>query len=272
MKTAISSTLAVGALLCGAHAAQAVDWTQYGNYTDVAVHEHFLTPLNSLGVNADENTWSSPTSTTAADQINAYPDDGFTANFGGFRFLDEATNPGGGSSAAFGGDLYFIRSDYDPIGSPDGYTRISGLTPGQNYSVALFSIQGGAKDTLSISLDLGATWSTPIDTPVIDAAVGAGTADWLAHSTTDAIGTAVPGDSSVAKDGDTRYRILVGYQTADAAGEVIVGFRDPNLRSTGGSSDRGRIDGFAVAAVPEPTTVALAGLSMIALLARRRRI
>ena len=188
----------------------------------------------------------------------------FAANFGGFVWYDEAIRGGGGSANSYGGDLYFFRSDYSPVGSPDGFTRISGLAPGQRYSVALFAVQGGTKDTVSTSLDLGASWSTPIDTPVIESMLGAG-ADWLAHSTTDAIGT--PG----IKDGDTRYRIIIGSQVANAAGQVIVGFRDPNLRSTGGSSDRGRIDGFAVAAIPEPTTIALTGLGAAVLLAFRRR-
>ena len=138
------------------------------------------------------------------------------------------------------------------------------MTPGQNYSVAMFAIQGGTKDTVSTILDLGATWSSPIDTPVIEAMLGNG-ADWLAHSTTDALGG--PG----VKDGDTRFRILIGNQMADSGGTVIVGFRDPNVRSTGGSSDRGRIDGFAAAAVSEPTAVALAGLCAGGLLILRRR-
>lgn len=264
MKTGISLVVALSALIVAAASTQAQDWSLFGNYTDVSVYEHFDLSNNSLGVNADVNTWSSPTSTLAADRINAYFNDNFAANLGGFVWYDETANPGGGADHSYGGDLYFYRSDYDPIGSPDGYTRITGLTPGQNYSVAMFAVQGGTKDTVSTSLDLGATWSSPIDTPVIESMLGNG-ADWLAHSTTDAIGT--PG----VKDGDTRYRIIIGNQVADAAGEVIVGFRDPNLRSTGGSSDRGRIDGFAVAAVPEPIGITLAGLGAAALLIFRRR-
>ena len=262
--TSVTSILTVGAMILSSTSTHAQDWSSFGNYTDVSVYEHFDATLTSLGVNSDVNTWSSPTSTLEADRINAYFNDGFAANLGGFVWYDETANPGGGSANSYGGDLYFYRSDYDPIGSPDGYTRISGLTPGQDYSVAMFAIQGGTKDTVSTSLDLGATWSTPIDTPVIESMLGNG-ADWLQHSTTDAIGTVG------VKDGDTRYRIIIGDQIANSSGEVIVGFRDPNLRSTGGSSDRGRIDGFAVAAIPEPTTVALAGLGAAALLLFRRR-
>ena len=66
-----------------------------GSYTDVSVHEHFDATLTSLGVNTDENTWSSPTSTLPADQINAYFNDGIAANLGGFVWFDETVNPGG---------------------------------------------------------------------------------------------------------------------------------------------------------------------------------
>lgn len=264
MKTALTSAITVGALAISTLAAQAQDWSSFGNYTDASVYEHFNQTLTSLGVNADVNTWSSPNSTLPADNINGYFDSTFAANFGGFAWYDESANPGGGSANSFGGDLYFFTSDSTPQGSPNGFTRISGLSPGQNYSVALFGVIGGTKDTVSTSLDLGVTWGSPIDLPVIDAMLGSG-ADWLAHSTSDAIGT------PSVRDGDTRYRIIIGNQLANVAGEVIVGFRDPNLTSTGGSSDRGRIDGFAVAAIPEPTTVALVGLGAAASLFCRRR-
>lgn len=267
MKTTNMWGLVAGTLVLGAATAHAQPWSAYGNYTDVAVHEHFNSTLQSFGVNADENTWSSPSSTTAADEIDGYVSDGFVATFGGFRFFDETDNPAPGlSDRAFGGDLYFFNSALAPMASPNAFTRITGLTPGQNYSVAMFSIIGGAKDTVSVSLDLGATWSSPIDQPVVEAAILGGSADWLAHSTTDALGTPM-----AAKDGDTRYRIRIGQQEANSAGEIIVGFRDPHVTSTGGGSDRGRIDGFAVAAVPEPTATALIGLAAAALLIRRLR-
>ncbi|TWU27751.1 PEP-CTERM sorting domain-containing protein [Bythopirellula polymerisocia] len=271
MKKAIILAFAIGALVVSSVSTQAGLFDTFTNYTDVSVYEHYSAsdPINNifvptpLGPNAVNNTFADAAGTT---NINAYATDGDTATFGpGFRWLDVVGNPGGGSDRAYNGNLYFYRSDYSPNGSPDGYTRIGGLQPGKEYQVGMWSIQGGTKDTVSTSLDLGATWSTPIDTPVIDAAILAGTADWLAHSTADAYGT--PG----VKDGDTRFRILLdGTQVANGAGEVIVGFRDPNLRSTGGTSDRGRIDGFAVRCVPEPTTLALAGLSVVGLLIRRR--
>ena len=102
---------------------------------------------------------------------------------------------------------------------------------------------------------------------VIDTLHGT-TADWLEHSVTDVFGTA---NSTGVRDGDTRFRIHIGRQVADANGVVVAGFRNPELGPTGITSDRGRIDGFAVALVPEPSSIALTGLSLVGLLINRRK-
>jgi len=273
MKQQTTVITAIAVLVLSVASTQAQDWSKFGNYTDAKVTLHFdnsVPPAAILPPNFDANTFADPASTVS---INAYTSDGDTATYGGFRWLDQASpygNTGGGANRAYGGNLYFMRSDYSPIGSPDGYTRITGNLPNTEYTIAMYSIQGGAKDTVSYSLDQGVTWSSGagiIDQPVIQSMLWGG-ADWLAHSTTDAIGT-----PTGIKDGDTRYRIILGTMISDANGDLVVGFRDPNWRSTGGTSDRGRIDGFAVALgqVPEPTSMALAGLGAAAMLIFRRR-
>jgi len=147
------------------------------------------------------------------------------------------------------------------------------LTEGETYTIAAYTVIGSMqKDTCVFSLDGGATWGPVISGDSITPLLGGG-ANWLQHSSTDAIGTPM-----AAKDGDTRIRVIIGDAVAGADGNIVVGFRDPNRQFLNPSapSDRGRIDGYAVAlgsvdVIPEPTTFALAGLGMAALLITRRR-
>lgn len=288
MNKVTKSLLAVGAISLAAVSAQAQNWAAFTTYTDVQVSAHYdngtwtaeggwVVPPALVASFPNANTFSDPVDTSFLAEIPAFPSDGTTAEWGpGFRWLDVTGaygNTGGAANRSYEGDTYFIRSDYSPFGSPVGWTHVGGgaLTPGATYTVAAYSVIGGTKDTMQYSLDAGAHWTPIIDLASVTA-LGNGVAgfDWLAHSTTDAIGT--PG----VKDGDTRYRLIIGDAVANAQGNVVVGFFDPNLRSTGGSSDRGRIDGFAVAlgsvdVIPEPSTFALAGLGAAALLIARRR-
>jgi len=262
MKKATSLVIAVGALALCAVTAQAQNWGLFSTYTDTLVTYHNIGGV--LTTNLGANTWNNPAGPGPSFfNITAWGTDGDAAANNGYRLRSPS---GGGADRAYNANLYYTSSD--GYGSPDGYTVTTGLTPNTLYTIAMYGIIGGSKDTLSYSLNDGGTWSSPIDEPVVNAGIGA---NWLVHSTTDAFGTPM-----AARDGDTRFRIIIGEKMSDATGKIVVGFRDPNLRSVGGTSDRGRIDGFAfaeggLAIVPEPTTFALAGLGAAALLIFRRR-
>jgi hypothetical protein len=276
MNKTTKALVGVGVLCLSAATLQAQNWGLFTDYTDVVVYQHYdngtwdsdlgtwAVPPAPLGVNPGVNTWSSPATEFPPDRINAYPSDFTAAQEGGMRVQE-------GQAITYNGTIYRGQSDWTPNGMPDAWTRVGGglLTPGATYTVAAYSVIGGSKDTAIFSLNAGATWTPIIDLASITPLLGGG-ADWLVHSDSDAIGT--PG----VKDGDTRFRVIIGDAVADASGNIVVGFRDPNERSTGGSSDRGRIDGYAVALgpvsqVPEPTTFALAGLGAAAMLIFRRR-
>lgn len=157
-------------------------------------------------------------------------------------------------------------------GDVSGYQAITGLTPNQMYSVAIYGVYpfdpsstavGGssARRGLDVSLNGGSTYST-VDNK------GANVIHWVDNST--ALGAAITPDTKA----DTRFWSWVpGTAMSDGSGNLDIYVQIPAMLSDGEANDRFVLDGFALTAgvVPEPTTLALAGLGATMLMLIRRR-
>lgn len=137
------------------------------------------------------------------------------------------------------------------------YTQITGLIPNTPYNLRLYGVWSGGNNSwgLGYSLDDGANWSVNIDRDFIESAKLTGDGSWLENSTSDGVGT-----NKIDPDGDTRGWVYLGSSVSDGSGVIRVDVRpQPNT-----SSERGVYDGVAYEMIPEPATLALAGIAVAA--------
>ena len=156
---------------------------------------------------------------------------------------------------------YATNSYEGRLGDDELYTVLTGLTPGETYTLKLFGVWTTANNTwgLAYSLDGGSTWSGTLDRDDVITGIGLG----FGQGWVDTAGNPVVGSS------DTRGNLIIGTMVADGSGQIMVGVRAaPNT-----VSERGVYDGigYALGVVPEPSTFALAGLGAAAMLIFRRR-
>lgn len=177
------------------------------------------------------------------------------------------TGPG---APAFNQTAYsgFYLNQFGGQPDPELYMPVT-LAPSTVYNVRVYAsfannvtnVNLGSRSRLGaeISLDGGATWQLA-DTR------GGGTVQVVDNSSGVGVDLAAP-----LTGGDFRgYILLSSTLTTDGAGNGQVNIRLPQLLTDGSNQDRFHLDGFAFA-VPEPTTLALAGLGAAALLIFRRR-
>lgn len=252
ISTTLAATVALGFCALTAQA-------QFGgSYVDAI--DYSLSPNGPMGNPfniALENTWIRDTNSGVIAPgvlANAWVTD--TSGTGElWRYRDTGPAPAANSTTAYEGRL----------GDQELYTIVSGLNPGDTYTIMLYGVWTTRNATwgLAVSLDAGASWTGNIDSLDIDAAKGFGfDQGWV-----DPSGNQISVD--YGNTTDTRGAIIVGTTMVNASGQLVVGVRAaPNT-----SSERGVYDGigYAIGVVPEPTTFALAGLGTAALLIFRRR-
>ena len=163
---------------------------------------------------------------------------------------------------AWNGNSYQIRYTE---GDVSGYQEITGLTPSMTYYVAVYGVYPqnttnmGSRYGAEFSLDGGNTYS------LVDNRGGSGI-NWVDNSTD--LGVSQP----TVNAGDTRFWSWIpGSGVSDASGNLDVYLRLPATLSDGTATDRFILDGFMLSTVPEPATLALAGVGAAALLFLRRR-
>jgi len=180
-----------------------------------------------------------------------------------WRYRD-VSGPGvpSANSSAFTG--FFSNGDV-PI-----YSLINGLTPNTAYMVRVYAIypQNSTNAVVGnrgrfgadVSLDNGGFWHK------VDNKDSFYSITWVDNGNA-GLGNVLP--TTLA--GDTRgYVQLGGAVVADALGVARIDVRLPQFLANGQAQDRFNIDGFALA-VPEPASMALAGMGAAALLIFRRR-
>ena len=241
-KLRVCSLLITGAaLVFGLATAQAQPYT----YFDVADGFYHL-PSGTA------NTYN--TSTGSSTDYTGYTD-GTPL----WRFRD-TSGPGVPSFGSSAYDGRFVGPD------PALYTLLSGLEPNTEYlSVRVYGVYPRTVTNTSniprygaeFSLDAGATWSD-VDSHM------AGSYTWVDNSS--GLGAVLP----VPGTGDTRFFSWLPSVTTDANGVARIDVRIPQYLSDNTLQDRFILDGYAVA-IPEPSILALAGLSIVAFLTLRRR-
>ena len=175
-----------------------------------------------------------------------------------------STGPG---AVAWGTSAYdgrYINGTNGP--DPALYTTLSGLQPSTEYlSVRVYGVYPRAVTNVSniprygaeFSVDGGSTWWD------VDSHIG-GSYTWVDNSSP--LGNVLPAPGS----GDTRFCTYLPALMTDASGVARIDVRIPQYLADGSLQDRFILDGYAVA-IPEPSILALAGLSIVALLTLRRR-
>jgi hypothetical protein len=152
---------------------------------------------------------------------------------------------------------------------PEIYQAITGLSPNTQYQVTVYGVYPGnvaynppntkSRHGIEISVNGGVSYD------LIDSRGGA-VPYWVDNSSDLGASIAAP-----TANVDTRfYSYVPTIAMTDGSGNINVLIRVPQLLSDGSAQDRFNLDGFAFA-IPEPTTLALAGLGAAALLTFRRR-
>ena len=189
---------------------------------------------------------------------------GYTDGTPLWRFRD--TGPG---IPAFGTSAYdgrFVGPD------PALYTLLSGLAPNTTYtSVRIYGVYPRSVTNASnkprygaeFSLDAGATWFD-VDSH-IPSGQYIGGYTWV-DNLNGGVGNVLPAPGT----GDTRFFSWLPAVTTDANGVVRIDVRIPQYLSDNTLQDRFVLDGYAVQ-IPEPSSLALAGLGIAAFLFFRRR-
>jgi pectate lyase len=219
------------ALLLGPTFARA-DWA-YTDVIDGVQHPLSVTP-NTFNANTD----------SATDWSNTQADGDALVSW---RFRD-TSGPGVPSwnASAFTG-FYNNGGANAGISDPPLYTLISGLQPGQEYSVRVYGIfpeSATSRHGAEFSVDGAQAW-TLVDRTMSDQAAFS----WVDNAT--ALGAPV-----INPSGDTRFYFeLPANLTADSGGVGRIDVRLPQL-VTGGGQDRFHLDGYAVLAqLPPPQPV-----------------
>ena len=238
-KSRVCSLLITGAaLVFGLATAQAWPW----HYFDVADGTYGTPPAN---------TYNTATGSTT---------DWITTLDGTPQWRFRNTGPGVAAWGTSADDGRFVGPD------PALYTTLSGLEPNTQYlSVRVYGVYPRAVTNVSniprygaeFSLDGGLTWSD-VDSHM------AGSYTWVDNSSP--LGNVLPAPGS----GDTRFCTYLPALMTDASGVARIDVRIPQYLADGSLQDRFILDGYAVQ-IPEPSILALAGLSIVALLTLRRR-
>jgi hypothetical protein len=248
MKVTSQSTSKTLKLFLGVVAAAAVGVASVHaqwNYQDATEDaDNFFADANTFNAADDSpETWAS------AVNVNDNNDGVWSHRF--------QSGPG---NVAFNTNIYSGRSV-----DPEIYTVISGLTPDTDYTLRLYSVLSAGNNNwgLAYSANQGSSWSQSINRDLINASVPLGSGSWLENDPNNAVGV-----DMAAPSGDTRAWINIGLWTSDSSGNIRV-----DIRRQANGSERGVYDGlaYAVGVVPEPSTFALAGLGIAALLVFRRR-
>ena len=238
-KLRVCSLLITGAaLIFGLATAQAQPYT----YFDVADGTYGTPPANTYNTSTGSTTdW--------IGTVDGTPQ---------WRFRN--TGPGVPAWGTSAYDGRFVGPD------PALYTLLSGLQASTEYQVRVYGVYPRAVTNVSniprygaeFSTDAGSTW-WDVDSHM------AGSYTWVDNSSD--VGTVLPAPGT----GDTRFftQLLVPVMT-DASGGARIDIRIPQYLSDNTLQDRFIIDGYAVM-IPEPSFLALAGLSIVALLTLRRR-
>jgi len=151
-------------------------------------------------------------------------------------------------------------------GDVPGYEAISGLLANQQYSVRVYgSYPANTTNSPLPGSIYGAEFGYDNATWTIVDNRGGSTINWVDNSSE--LGTPVDGTTLT---GDTRFWSALPVATTDASGNLNIYLQLPDTLSDGSVPDRFILDGFALQ-VPEPTTLALAGLGATLLMFIRRR-
>ncbi len=177
-----------------------------------------------------------------------------------------------GALSALTQDFIFSQRD-NAIAFGRNYNKLtlSGLTPGETYEFTGYArepFNGGAdsfqawSDLASIGLDGPSAW--------LDANVNAGASYQPAPGgVNNPVPTLVRSPTSGPDSPNPYAYAATFYTTADAGGVVTVyTWADPN--SFSGVQGASLLNGFQLAEIPEPTSLALLGISLVGIALKRR--
>ena len=264
MKKTISAITAVAALALGTASSQA-QWTYY-DVVDGLYHSQ--SPLVSGGTANTFNALDGSEFTWSNDQASG---DGVVGVTHG-TWRHRTSGPGVPAyQEAFSG----FYGNGTTTKDPNLYTLISGLSANTYYGVRVYSVFSNNSwdangNQVFNNTRVGGQFS--VDGGSTTIALDSRNPAYLIHAVDNSSGVGTDVVLTAKPSGDTRgYQETSLFVLSDASGVARVDWIIPQFISDGTAQDRWHIDGVALTTVPEPTSMALAGIGAAAMLIFRRR-